>query len=55
VRDSSLLAHELLCLHLRSFYGIEPCSTAIKASPVRRRAKNACKKARLIHSLRLRK
>jgi hypothetical protein len=31
VRDSSLLAHELLCLHLRSFYGIEPCSTAIKA------------------------
>jgi hypothetical protein len=33
VRDSSLLAHELLCLHLRSFYGIEPCSPWYKSFP----------------------
>jgi hypothetical protein len=23
MRDTSLLAHELLCLHLKSFYGVE--------------------------------
>lgn len=55
MRDSSLLAHELLCLHLRSFYGIEPCLPAPKNSPVRRRTKESNKKARLVHSLRLRK
>jgi hypothetical protein len=53
VRNSSLLGHELLCLHLRSFYGIEPCSPAPKTSPVRRRTKEACKKSRFTRSLRL--
>jgi hypothetical protein len=33
VCNSSLLGHELLCLHLRSFYGIESCSSAPKTSP----------------------
>jgi hypothetical protein len=31
----SLLAHELLCLHLRSFCGIEPCSPGKKESTMR--------------------
>jgi hypothetical protein len=26
MRTESLLAHEQLCVHLRSFYGVEPCS-----------------------------
>jgi hypothetical protein len=49
MRDTSLLAHELLCLHLKSFYGVE-CS-----SSVRTLAKKAAKKSRLTGSLRLRK
>jgi hypothetical protein len=55
VRNSSLLGHELLCLHLRSFYGIEPCSPAPKTSPMRRRTKEGGKKRRFTGSWRFRK
>ena len=49
MRNTSLLAHELLCLHLKSFYGLE-CSSTVRALP-----KKAGKKSRLAGSLRLRK
>jgi hypothetical protein len=45
MRNRSLLAHELLRLHLKSFYGVEACSLTKKAG----------KRFRLTTSLRLRK
>lgn len=32
--NTSLLAHELFCLHLKSFYGEQPCSRSPEASTV---------------------
>jgi hypothetical protein len=49
MRDTSLLAHELLCLHLKSFYGVE-CSSTARTLP-----KKATKKSRLTGFLHLRK
>jgi hypothetical protein len=55
MHDTSLLAHELLYLHLRSFYGVEPCLPAPKTLTVRTQTKKAGKKFRLTSSLRSRK
>jgi len=50
MRDT-LLAHELLCLQLKSFYGVERCSPSQEASTLRVRMKKGGK----FRSTRLRK
>jgi hypothetical protein len=45
MRDT-LLAHELLCLQLKSFYGVERCSPSPEASTPRLRTKKAGRKFR---------
>jgi hypothetical protein len=32
--NRSLLAHELFCLHLKSFYGEQPCSPSREATTI---------------------
>jgi hypothetical protein len=31
MRNRSLLGHELLCLQLKSFYGVQACSPSLEA------------------------
>jgi hypothetical protein len=54
MRNASLLAHELLCLHLKSFYGLEPSSPSPEAPTVRALTRKAGKKFRATSSLRRR-
>ncbi len=40
MQHPSLAGHELLCLYLKSFYGLEPCSPSTKVpAPVARTRK----------------
>jgi hypothetical protein len=32
MRDQSLFAHELLCLHLKAYYSLAPCSSSPSAA-----------------------
>ena len=56
MRNASLLAHELLCLHLKSFYGVQPCMQQCSPSPeaptVRALTRKAGRKFRAASSLR---
>src|SRR5208282_1401193 len=45
--DPPLMAHELLCLHLKCFYDVQPCSPYPPAPTVRAIAKKAGRKSRL--------
>jgi hypothetical protein len=50
--DTSLLAHELLCLHLKCFYGVQPWSPSSEAPTVRPLAKKVGKKFSVTSSFR---
>jgi hypothetical protein len=52
---TSLLAHELFCLHLKSFYGEQPSSPSPEASTVRASKKKGGKRFPITSSLRPRK
>jgi hypothetical protein len=52
MHNTSLLAHELLCLHLKSFYGVQPCSPSPEAPTVPALTGKAGKKFRATRSLR---
>ena len=56
MRNASLLAHELLCLHLKSFYGVQaclqPCSTTPEAPTGRALTRKAGRKFRAASPLR---
>jgi hypothetical protein len=52
MRNASLLAHELLCLHLKSFYGLEPCSPSPEARTVRALTRKVGRRFRGTGSLR---
>jgi hypothetical protein len=51
----SLLAHELLCLRLQSFYGVQPCSPSRKPPTERALSKRAGKNLRRTSSPRFSK
>jgi hypothetical protein len=53
--NASLLAHELFCLHLKSFYGEQPCSPSPGAPTVCASKKKGGKRSPVTSSLRLRK
>jgi hypothetical protein len=53
--NTSLLAHELFCLHLKSFYGEQPCSPSPEASTASASKKKGGKRSPVTSSLRLRK
>jgi hypothetical protein len=53
--NTSLLAHELFCLHLKSFYGEQPCSPSTEAPAGRASKKKGGKRFPSASSLRLRK
>jgi hypothetical protein len=53
--NTSLLAHELFCLHLKSFYGEQPCSPSPEAPTVCASEKRGRKRSLVTRSLRLRK
>jgi hypothetical protein len=52
--DTSLLAHELLCLHLKCFYGVQPGSPSPEAPTGGAIAKKVGKKSRLFRRGRIR-
>jgi hypothetical protein len=53
--NTSLLAHELFCLHLKSFYGEQPSSPSPEAPTVCASKKKGGKRSLVTSSLRLRK
>lgn len=55
MRSTSLVAHELLCLHLQSFYGSSLAPLPRKTSKVRALSKVAGKNFRRIGSFRFSK
>jgi hypothetical protein len=46
MRNPSMAAHELLCLYLKSFYGLESCSPTTQLPPTSTRVRKAAMKAR---------
>jgi hypothetical protein len=54
MHDTSLLAHQLLCLHLKCFYAVQPDSPSPEAPTEGAIAKRAGKKSRLFHRGRIR-
>jgi hypothetical protein len=39
MRDQSLFAHELLCLHLKAYYSLAPCGSSPRAAAKQSRCK----------------
>jgi hypothetical protein len=51
VHDTALLAHELLCVHLRCFYGVD---TGLPSKKISARSATAKKKSTLMRRRKLR-
>jgi hypothetical protein len=54
MQNPSMAGHELLCLYLKSFYSLEPCSTPTEVATPGTRTRKAAAKARPVRRRRVR-
>jgi hypothetical protein len=49
MRNQSLIAHELLCLHLKAYYSIVPCGPSLGTAGKQLPSKNTARKVGSTH------